>query len=124
MSACNYTALSILSAGTYASQTFGSAVNITDFTGAVLLVENCGPSLAGAAPTCDVKIETSGTVGGPWIGVEASGTFPTANFAGTFACLNLSSEGYNNYIRAVVTPSGSAKFPVSVEAIGLKQNSP
>lgn len=97
----------------------GSAVDISDYTGEVLLVLNSSAT-EGADHTSNVKLTHCDTEGGVY--TDAGVTFTAVtNAAASYQAKRISVDGLKKYVKVVNTLAGTSPFVTfGVELIGRK----
>lgn len=113
--------VSLLAAQLIAASANGTGVDVKDYIGTMQVMLDAGAATAGTSPTLDVKIQDSDD---DTTFADVTGkAFTQVTSVASRQQLVLDTNAVRRYVRAVATVGGtnSPAFPVSVQAVGVKQ---
>ena len=100
----------------------GTAFDLTDYEGTVLVVLEAGAATAGTTPTLDVKLQDSATSGGTFADITGA-AFAQVTTTASQQVLRIDCDAVEGFIKAVATYGGSSSptFPYGLTVIGHKK---
>jgi len=100
----------------------GTAFDITDYEGTILVVLEAGAATAGTTPTLDVKLQHSDTSGGTYADVTGA-AYTQVTTTASQQVLRIDCDAVKGFIKAVATYGGTSTptFPFGLTVIGHKK---